>query len=94
MENDRAAAFEPVRVAHNETYFSMLPTATQYARNALFAGLSGGNCTGYPQYWIGEDERTQGKFEGELFQALLKRMNLYGKSSYYKITNLRQARKW
>ena len=48
----------------------------------------------YPQYWIGEDEEgSKNKFEGELFQALLKRMNFTGKSSYHKITNLAAGKK-
>lgn len=83
------------RVAHNETYFSMLPTATQYARNALFSGLSPAEIArAYPQYWVGEDEEgSKNKFEGELFQALLKRMTFQGKASYHKITNLTAGKK-
>ena len=84
------------RVAHNETYFSMLPTATQYARNALFAGLSPAEIARvYPQYWIGEDEEgSKNKFEGELFQALLKRMNSAANPRTTKSPTSRQARKW
>ena len=83
------------RVAHNETYFSMLPTATQYARNALFAGLSPAEIARvYPKYWVDEDaEGSKNKFEGELLQALLGRLGFDGKSSYHKITNLAAGKK-
>jgi len=83
------------RVVHNETYFSMLPTATQYARNALFAGLSPAEIARvYPQHWVGEDqEGSKNKFEGELMNALLKRMGFEGKSGYHKITNLAAGKK-
>lgn len=83
------------RVEHNETYFSMLPTATQYARNALFAGLSPAEIARvYPHYWVDEDaEGSKNKFEGELFSALLNRLNLEGKSSYHKVTNLAAGKK-
>ena len=36
------------RVAHNETYFSMLPTATQYARMPSSRGFPQRKCAGLP----------------------------------------------
>ena len=40
-----------------ELYSSILPTSTQFARNAIFAGLMPGQIASlYPQYWVDEDE--------------------------------------
>ncbi len=40
-----------------DLYTTILPTSTQYARNAIFAGLMPLQiATMYPQYWIDEDE--------------------------------------
>ena len=42
---------------HEEEYFSILPTATQYARNAIFSGLKPMQIAKmYSQLWIEEDE--------------------------------------
>jgi CheY-like chemotaxis protein len=44
------------RVVRDEPYFSILPTATQYARNALFAGLAPSEIARlYPDLWVNED---------------------------------------
>ena len=43
--------------ASEELYTTILPTSTQYARNAIFAGLMPYDIAGmYPQYWVEEDE--------------------------------------
>ncbi len=83
------------RVTRNDSYFSILPTATQYARNALFAGLSPAEIARvYPQHWVGEEEEgSKNRHEKELFQAMLKRIGFEGKSDYHKITNLAAGRK-
>jgi len=83
------------RVAKNDSYFSMLPTATQYARNALFAGLTPAEIARvFPQYWVSEDEEgSKNRHEKALFQAMLKRIGFEGKSDYHKITNLAAGRK-
>ena len=48
---------EYYRIDSEEIYYSILPTATQYARNALFAGLMPIEISKkYPQYWVGESE--------------------------------------
>lgn len=40
-----------------ELYVSILPTATQYARNAIFSGLMPGQIAQmFPDLWVGEDE--------------------------------------
>lgn len=83
------------RVVHNETYFSMLPTATQYARNALFAGLTPAEIARvYPQYWVDEEaEGSKNRFEAELLGALLSRQGFQEKWTYHKVTNLAGGKK-
>ena len=83
------------RVTRNDSYFSILPTATQYARNSLFAGLTPAEIARvFPQYWVSEEEEgSKNRYEKELFQAMLKRIGFEGKSDYHKITNLAAGRK-
>jgi CheY-like chemotaxis protein len=77
-------------VENEEMILSILPTATHYARNALFAGLMPSEIAKkYPKYWLGEeDEGGKNMFEKELLGENLARL---GKSnlkwSYHKITN-------
>lgn len=73
-------------------YFAILPTATPYARNALFAGLFPSDIEkNYPQYWAtGDDEadeRSMNKYEKELLQLMLdrKRIKLRNELKYIKI---------
>jgi hypothetical protein len=77
-----------------ETYYSILPTATQYARNALFSGCTPLKISElYPQWWKNDtDESGKNLFEKELLQAQLKRLNIDGKMSYHKITNLKNGK--
>jgi len=69
-------------------YFSILPTATPYSRNALFAGLLPLEILQqYPQYWTFEEKR-QNRYEKELFDEFLKRHNLRIKFSFHKLTSI------
>lgn len=78
-----------------EIIYSILPTATQYARNAFFAGMMPGEIAKkYPQYWRGEeDEGGKNLFEKELLEAQLKRLGRNCKWSYHKITNFAAGKK-
>jgi len=71
-------------------YYSILPTATPYARNSLFAGLYPSEIEKhYPTLWQGkdDDERSQNKYEKELLQLLLdrRRLKLRNELKYIKI---------
>jgi DNA-binding response OmpR family regulator len=72
-------------------YYSILPTATPYARNSLFSGLFPSEIEKYyPQLWQpsnDDDERTMNKYEKELFQLLIdrKRIKLRNELKYIKI---------
>ncbi|MEO8231523.1 MAG: bifunctional response regulator/alkaline phosphatase family protein [Ignavibacteriota bacterium] len=71
-------------------YYSILPTATPYSRNALFAGLYPSEIEqNYPDLWISgnDDESSMNKYEKELLQHLLdrKRIKLRNDLKYIKI---------
>ncbi|MBK7981760.1 MAG: bifunctional response regulator/alkaline phosphatase family protein [Ignavibacteriae bacterium] len=70
-------------------YYSILPTATPYSRNALFSGLYPSEIENYyPDLWQGnDDERSQNKYEKDLLQFLLdrKRVKLDNELKYMKI---------
>jgi CheY-like chemotaxis protein len=84
------------RVKRKAPYFSILPTATQYARNALFAGLNPAEIARvHPQWWTDErDEGGKNNHEQELFEALLKRMGYSQRSAYFKVIRHDYGRKF
>jgi len=70
-----------------EQYTSILPTATQYARNAIFSGLLPLQIQEmYPQYWVEEgDEESKNQYEKELVQTLLDRYRRRESFNYWKV---------
>ena len=76
-------------------YYSILPTATQYARNAIFSGLTPLEMEKqFPQYWKNDpEEGGKNLFEAEFLTAQLKRLGLNIKQDYFKITNLAGGKK-
>ena len=74
-------------VQHEQQYTSILPTATQYARNAIFSGLMPLQIQQmYPQYWVEEgDEETKNQYEKELVQTLLDRYRRRDSFNYWKV---------
>lgn len=76
-------------------YFALLPTATQYARNAIFSGLTPLEMEKqFPQYWKNDpEEGGKNLFEAEFLTAQLKRLRLNIKQDYFKITNLNSGKK-
>lgn len=70
-----------------DTYFSILPTTTQYARNAMFAGLMPSQIAKtYPELWVSEEEE-DGKniHEEELLKAQIERLQQSYTFSYNKL---------
>lgn len=70
-------------------YMSILPTATQYARNAIFSGLMPQQiATMFPELWVDEDEE-EGKNlnEGPLIQTQLDRYRRHERFSYHKVND-------
>jgi CheY-like chemotaxis protein len=83
------------KVEEESTYYSILPTATQYARNAIFSGLLPSEIEKrFPDFWL-NDEEEGGKnlHEEELMRAQLKRLGKDVKMSYTKITNFNAGKK-
>ncbi|SNR15712.1 T9SS response regulator signal transducer PorX [Tenacibaculum jejuense] len=76
------------------SYFSILPTATQYARNAIFSGLMPSEMEKrHPNYWKNDtDEGGKNLFENEFLTEQIKRLNLNIKHEYYKITSLKNGK--
>ena len=76
-------------------YFSILPTATQYARNSLFSGLMPMEIQRkYPKWWINEDdEGLKNHYEEELFGEQLKRFGKNASFSFHKVLNLSYGKK-
>ncbi|MCC6182439.1 MAG: PglZ domain-containing protein [Bacteroidia bacterium] len=83
------------KIDNEELFFSILPSATQYARNALFSGLLPSEMEKrYPEWWKNdEDEGGKNLFEAEFLNAQLKRLGKDVKMSYNKITNFAAGKK-
>lgn len=73
--------------AQEELFFSILPTATQYARNSLFSGLFPLDLAQrFPRYWADDDEEGgKNLFEEEFFNDLLHRYKMPAKVGYVKV---------
>ena len=73
----------------DDLYISILPTATQYARNAIFAGLMPIQIADmFPELWVDEDEE-EGKNlnEAPLIETQIQRYRRHDTFSYTKINN-------
>ncbi len=81
---------ESFRILEEETFYSILPTATQYSRNAIFSGMLPIDIENqFPNEWKNDDE-DGGKnlFEEGFFRAQMKRMKRDDiKASYTKVLN-------
>jgi hypothetical protein len=75
-------------------YYSILPTATQYARNAIFSGMMPLEMENYyPKYWKNDmDEGGKNLYENEFLTDQIKRLDLNIKHDYFKITNLQKGK--
>jgi CheY-like chemotaxis protein len=76
-------------------YFSILPTATMYARNAMFSGLMPSEIEKlYPDMWDDDDnEGNKNQYEWQLLQKLMQRMGRKEKLFFDKVSNLKSAKK-
>ena len=74
-------------VRTDEQYTSILPTATQYARNAIFSGLLPLQIQEmFPNLWVEEgDEESKNQHEKELVQTLLDRYRRRESFNYWKV---------
>ena len=101
LRYDQWRVMKPVldQYFHVETeknFFSILPTATQYARNALFAGLMPSEIQKkFPEKWVNDtDEEGKNNYEEDFARDQMKRLGFGNKSfSYNKITNFNAGKK-
>ncbi|MCF0199240.1 MAG: PglZ domain-containing protein [Bacteroidaceae bacterium] len=78
-----------------DLYCSILPTATQYARNAIFSGLMPAYIEKmFPELWVDEDsEEGKNLNEAPLIQTQLERYRRRNTFSYHKINDSQAAEK-
>ena len=79
--------FNDIFTYEEDLYFSILPTATQYARNAIFSGLLPAQIEKmFPELWV-DEESEEGKNlnEAPLIQTLLSRYRRKEAFSYQKV---------
>ena len=80
-------------IEQEHTCFSILPTATQYARNAFFSGLTPLEIQKkFPKWWKNDtEEGGKNLYEKELLEAQCERLNFKRPISYHKITQLQHS---
>ena len=81
---------EELKVVEQDAYYSILPTATQYSRNAIFAGMMPSDIEKrFPKLWLNDDEEGgKNLHEEEFLRDQLQRLGKSMKFSYTKVTNL------
>lgn len=92
---DHWKAFQPIitesfRLVEDDLFYSILPTATQYCRNAMFAGMLPVDIERhFPLEWKNDDEEGgKNLYEETFLRNQLKHLNLdHLKTQYIKITN-------
>ena len=99
LRYDQWKILEPIlgdyfTVDNEELYYSILPTTTAYARNAVFAGMLPAEIQKkYPNKWVSdEDEEGKNLFESDFLEINLQRNKIQDKFSYNKITNIAQGK--
>ena len=92
IENEISGQF---RTEDESIYCSILPTATQFARNAMFAGLLPGEIQErYPGLWVHEyEEGGKNPHEEELCRKQMERLGLKSSFNYEKVSNARAGKK-
>jgi hypothetical protein len=78
-----------------DLYYSILPTATQYSRNAIFAGVMPLDIDRkFPNYWLNDDEEGgKNEYEPELLEYQLEKEGIEESFYFDKIFNNKQGKK-
>jgi len=81
-------------VAEKDTYYSILPTTTAFARNALFSGMMPLDMARfYPQFWENEDsEDGKNNHEEDWLRINLEKNRITSRFSYQKIIQTYQGK--
>jgi CheY-like chemotaxis protein len=92
LRYDQWKVFEPIlsqyfTIETNDCYYSILPTATQYARNAIFSGMTPYEIAErFPNYWKNDDEEGgKNLFEEEFLKDNIIRAKLNARYTYTKV---------
>lgn len=99
MRYDQWLTFEAVLSKYynieTDFYYSILPTATPYSRNAIFAGLYPSDIERfYPELWQqGQDETSLNRHEEELLKRQLDRLGIDIKFKYEKVLNAEEGKR-
>jgi len=96
LRYDQWKAIEPTidrfyKKESENLFYSILPTVTQYARNAIFSGLTPSDMELlFPKYWKNDtDEGGKNLYEAEFLEAQIKRLGFSNLDyEYHKISNL------
>lgn len=83
------------RTESEDLYYSILPTATMYARNAMFAGLMPSEIEKlYPEMWDDDDnEGHKNRFEEQLLRKQMTRHGRKEKLYFDKVSGMRMERR-
>ncbi len=99
LRYDQWKVIEPIfsqyfKKKKEEHFYSILPTTTQYSRNAIFSGLMPSEIQRkFPNKWFNdEDKEGKNQFEGDFLTDQLKRFGQHIKHSYTKVTNSRKGK--
>ncbi|MBX5437991.1 MAG: response regulator [Thermoflavifilum sp.] len=94
LRYDQWKAIQPVfaetfHILEEDSFYSILPTSTQYSRNAIFAGLLPADIEArFPEEWKNDDEQGgKNLYEELFFSHQLKRLKVDLKFTYTKITS-------
>ncbi|MEN7550153.1 bifunctional response regulator/alkaline phosphatase family protein [Rapidithrix thailandica] len=85
---------EYFKIEEEDTYFSILPTTTAFARNSIFSGLLPLEMAKkHPDLWVNEDEEGgKNNHEHDFLEAQIQRLRLNIKSSYNKVIHVNQGK--
>ena len=97
---DQWKVIEPIitelyRVEEEDVFFSILPTATQYSRNAIFAGMLPADIEKkFPNFWLNDNEEGGKNMHEHAFltEQLKRTMHKEVKHDYLKVTSISQSK--
>ncbi|MGH1338132.1 MAG: response regulator [Aureispira sp.] len=100
LRYDQWKIIEPIiseyyRVEEEDYFYSILPTTTQYSRNAIFSGLMPEDIQAYyPDYWLNDNEKGGKNLHEEalLLENIRRTFRRPIKSTYYKVTTVEKGK--
>ncbi len=100
LRYDQWKVIEPIlsdyfTVEEESSYYSILPTTTAFARNAIFSGMMPSEMERqHPDLWVDDTNEEEGlnNHEAEFLQRQMDRSRVNAKMSYHKILNTNQGK--